>query len=65
MAKGKRIKRGKAKSAKTGTMPPTLRIKRPTYNPTKAELEEEIHIPTTPEKLAKILGRKVNIEYED
>ena len=31
----------------------------------KKEIEEEVRIPTTPEKLAKALGRKVRIKYED
>ena len=44
---------------------PTIRLKRSSYQPSKAELEEEVRIPTTPEHLARILGREVNIEWED
>ncbi|MCY3773558.1 MAG: hypothetical protein OXG98_16250 [Gemmatimonadetes bacterium] len=61
-------KRKRKKEEVVGSPPPpvpTVRLKRSTYQPTKAELEEEIHIPTTPEKLAKALGRKVKIEFED
>ncbi|MXY97426.1 MAG: hypothetical protein F4Z29_06675 [Gemmatimonadetes bacterium] len=43
----------------------TVRLKRSTYQPTKAELEEEVQIPTTPERLAKALGKQVNIEHDD
>ena len=45
--------------------PPTVCIKSSRYQPSKAELEDEIHIDATPEELAKSLGRKVNIKYED
>lgn len=56
----------KRRKAVGSTLPvPTVRLKRSTYQPSKEELEEEVHIPTTPEKLAKALGRKVNIEWED
>lgn len=61
-------KRKRRKTATVGSPPPpvpTVRLKRSTYQPSKEELEEEVHIPTTPEKLAKALGRKVNIEWED
>lgn len=46
-------------------MPPTVHLKSNRYQPSKAELEEEILIDTTPEELAKALGRKVRIKYED
>lgn len=58
-------KRKSKKEELVGSPPPTVRIKSSRYQPSKAELKEEIHIPTTPKKLAKALGRKVNIEYED
>ena len=45
--------------------PPTTRIKSSRYQPSKKEIEEEVRIPTTPEKLAKALGRKVRNKYED
>ena len=44
---------------------PTLKIKSSRYQPSKAELEEEIRIDAMPEELAKAVGRRVNIEYED
>lgn len=44
---------------------PTVRVKRSSYQPSKAEVEEKVKIPTTPERLAKALGRKVNIEHDD
>ena len=53
----------KRKKARKGL--PTVVLKRNTYQPTKAELEEEVRIPTTPEQLAKAALRNVNIEYED
>lgn len=43
----------------------TVRVKRSSYQPSKAELEEEVQIPTTPERLAKALGKQVNIEHEE
>ena len=51
----------KSKKKPQGKIP----IKPNSYYPTKAELEEEIQIDATPEELAKTLGRKVNIKYED
>ena len=58
-------KRRSNKEEVVGSPPPTVRIKSSRYQPTKEELEEEVQIPTTPERLAKALGRKVNIKYED
>ena len=55
----------KPRKEKLDGSPPTVRIKSSRYQPSKKELEEEVRIPTTPEKLAKALGRKVNIKYED
>ncbi len=40
-------------------------MKRSSYQPGKAEMEEKVQIPTTPERLAKALGRQVNIAPED
>lgn len=57
MAKGKRDK--------SVDNPPTVRLKRSSYQPNKAELEEEVRIEATPEELAKAVGRKVNIKWED
>lgn len=45
----------------------TVRLKRSTYQPSKAELEEPITVPpgTTPEDLARAIVRPVRIVYED
>lgn len=44
---------------------PTVRLKSSRYQPSKAELEEEIRIDATPERLAKAVVRTVQIERED
>ena len=44
---------------------PTVTLKRSTYQPSKAELEEPIHIDATPEELALAVVRPVNIVCED
>ena len=41
---------------------PTLKVKPRSYQPTKAELEEDLSVPTTPEHLAKCITRTVKIE---
>lgn len=48
-------------------LPPvhTLRLKKTSYQPSKAELDEEIHIDATPEELAKAALRQVKIERDD
>lgn len=43
---------------------PVVRLKSNRYQPTKAELEEEISIPTTPKRLAKAVVRDVKIIHE-
>ena len=43
---------------------PVVVLKPERYQPTKAELEEDVSIPTTPERLAKALGRKVTVRRE-
>ena len=43
---------------------PVITLKQERYQPTKAELEEDVSIPTTPERLAKIVGRKVTVRRE-
>lgn len=45
--------------------PPTLKLKSSRYQPSKAELEEEIRIDATPEELARAVLRDVNIEREE
>ena len=42
---------------------PTVRLKSNRYQPTKAELEEEVRIPTTPKHLAKAVVRTVKIKH--
>ncbi len=44
---------------------PVVRLRSNRYQPSKAELEEEVHIPATPEQLAKAVVRTVKIERED
>lgn len=44
--------------------PPTLKLKSSRYQPSKAELEEEVRIDATPEELAKAVVHTVNIERE-
>ena len=41
---------------------PVVWVKPATYQPNKAELEEDMSIDTTPEKLAQIALRPVNIK---
>lgn len=41
---------------------PTLKVKPRSYQPTKAELEEDLSVPTTPERLAKCITKSVKIE---
>ena len=42
---------------------PAIESKPSNYQPTKAELEEEIKIDAKPEELARALGRQVKIKY--
>lgn len=46
---------------------PTIRLKPPGYQPSKAELEEPITVPpgTTPEDLLRAVCRTVKVVYED
>ena len=41
---------------------PVVRLKPVTYQPAKAELEEDVSIDTTPENLAKVALRPVTIK---
>ncbi|MCY4307734.1 MAG: hypothetical protein OXC57_05585 [Rhodobacteraceae bacterium] len=38
-----------------------IRVKPRDYQPCKAELEEKIHIPTTPEELARAVLQQVDV----
>ena len=64
MPKRKRKSR-KDREPLVGSPPPTVRIKSSRYQPSKAELEEEIHIDATPEELAKAVLKQVKIVRED
>ena len=44
---------------------PAVRLKRSSYQPRKAEMEEDIGIDTTPENLLRAVLRDVRIEYEE
>ena len=44
---------------------PTLRLKPSSYQPGKAEMEEDIGIDTTPENLLRAVVREVRIEYDE
>ena len=41
---------------------PTIKLQPSSYQPSKAELEEPIHIPMTPEELARAVGRQVIVQ---
>ena len=43
----------------------TVRVKPSSYQPTKAELEEEIRIDATPEELARAIVTPVNVVHDD
>ena len=44
---------------------PTAHLLPKTYHPTKAEQEEQVHVPSTPEALAKAVTRSVNVRMKD
>lgn len=46
------------------TQRPTVRIKPSNYQPSKAELEEDMSIETTPEELCRVALQPVNIRYK-
>ncbi len=41
---------------------PSVRVKPHSHQPSKAELEEDVRIPTTPEELAQCVMQDVEIE---
>ena len=47
------------KMSEDNTTKPVIELPPSSYQPSKAELEEEIHIPMTPEELARAVGRQV------
>lgn len=44
---------------------PTVELVHPSYQPTEKELDEPVRVPpnTSPEDIARALGRRVNIRY--
>ena len=44
---------------------PAVRFKPSSYQPSKAEMEEDIGIDTTPENLLRAVVRNVRIEYDE
>ena len=44
---------------------PAVRLKPSSYQPSKAEMEEDIGIDTTPENLLRAVLRDVRIEYDE
>ena len=44
---------------------PAVRLKPSSYQPSKAEMEEDIGIDTTPENLLRAVVRDVRIEYDE
>ena len=55
-------KKGKVHNKKAR---PTLKVRPRSHQPTKAEMNEDVTIPTTPEHLAKCLTRTVRVEEEE
>lgn len=47
---------------KVSSKNPTITVKHHTYQPKKAELEDDMNIPTSPKELARIVLRKVDVE---
>ena len=41
---------------------PTIKVKPHTYQPKKAELEDDMNIPASPKELARVVLRKVDVE---
>ena len=44
---------------------PIVKVKPRSYQPSRAELREKIHIPTTPEQLAKAMVQTVVIKTQE
>ena len=44
---------------------PVVRLKPSSYQPSKAELQEDLRINTTPEELMRAVVRDVRVETED
>ena len=56
----------KAKQSKaTESKATTIKVKPHTYQPSKAELETDLHIDATPEELRQALVRPVVMEQEE
>ena len=44
---------------------PTVKVKPRSYQPTKAELREELHIPTTLEHLTRLVTKTVTVQESE
>ena len=55
-------KNGSAKPKRTR---PTVQVKPRSYQPTKAELEEKLYVPATPEQVAKAVTSLFNVQETD
>ena len=42
---------------------PVVELKHSSYQPSKAELEEDVSINASPEEVARALGRQVEVHY--
>ena len=42
---------------------PVVKLTHPSYQPSKAELGEDMRIDATPEEIAKAIGRQVEVRY--
>ena len=51
-------------TAETRKPPKELKIVHPSYQPSKAELEEDLRIKSTPAKLVKAVVQDVSIRYK-
>ena len=44
---------------------PVVELKHPSYQPSVAELKEDIRIDASPEQLARALGRQVEVRHSE
>jgi len=49
--------------AQKGKHKPVVELKHPSYQPSVAELNEDVRIDATPEQLARALGRQVDVRH--
>ena len=48
-----------------GDKPPVVKLKHPSYQPSKAELNEDMRVDASPEDIARAVGRQVEVRYVD